>query len=132
MTEEPNDNPVADFDAREEYVRQTAEAAGQQVAPIMNASLNLTKDEQIRSMALAMAVSYHKETIVKDGQMYQAMTAQGKNLRPTAPIQVIDAALVFEGYLRGEYNEFVASMVLEVQHALEDIVRGERPVGDME
>lgn len=132
MIEDPNDNPAAEFDAREQYVRETADAAGQQIAPIMDASLSLTKDEQIRSMALAMAVSYHKETIVKDGQLYQAMKSAGTNLRQTAPIQVIDAALVFEGYLRGEYNEFVASMVIGVQNALDDAINGNRPIGDSE
>ncbi len=83
-------------------------------------SLDMTRDEKLRATALMMAVSYHKETIVKDGQMYQTMKANGTNLRASDPKQVLDAALVFEGYLRGHYNELVTEIALSVQHALED------------
>jgi hypothetical protein len=106
--------------------RAATEAAGlPQVSEILDMSLDLTRDEKLRATALMMAVSYHKETIVKDGSMYQTMTAQGKNLRATAPQQVVDAALVFEGYLRGHYNEMVASIALGVQHAIDDFVNGD-------
>lgn len=107
-----------------------AEAGIPQIREILDMSLDLNKDEKLRATALMMAVSYHKETIVKDGAMYQTMKANGTNLRASQPIQVIDAALVFEGYLRGHYNEFVTHMVLNVQHALEDALEGYTPTPD--
>lgn len=98
-----------------------AEVAGvPQVSEILDMSLDLTREEKLRATALMMAVSYHKETIIKDGSMYQTMTAQGKNLRDSAPQQVVDAAIVFEGYLRGQYNDLVMGMLLGVQHAIDD------------
>ena len=110
----------------DELKGQVAEAGGLPNMPeILNMNLDLTRDEKLRATALMMAVSYHKETIVKDGQMYQTMKANGTNLRATAPTQVIDAALVFEGYLRGHYNELVAQIALGVQHALDDAFQDE-------
>jgi hypothetical protein len=100
---------------------QVADAAGMPNVPeILNMSLDLDRDEKLRATALMMAVSYHKETIVKDGQMYQTMKANGTNFKTTDPRQVVDAAIVFEGYLRGHYNELVMQMVLGVQHAVEE------------
>lgn len=102
-----------------------------QVREILDMSLDLNKDEKLRATALMMAVSYHKETIVKDGGMYQTMKANGTNLRASAPTQVIDAAVVFEGYLRGQYNELVMEMVLGIQHAIDDMAN-ESSVPDSE
>ena len=100
---------------------EVVDAAGLPNVPeILNMSLDLSRDEKLRATALMMAVSYHKETIVKDGAMYQTMKANGTNLRATDPKQVLDAAVIFEGYLRGYYNELVAEIALGVQHAIED------------
>lgn len=103
--------------------RAASQAAGlPQVSEILDMSLDLSRDEKLRATALMMAVSYHKETIVKDGSMYQTMKANGTNLRSSHPAQVVDAAIVFEGYLRGHYNDLVASMVISVQHAIDDAI----------
>jgi len=114
-----------------EEIQQAGEISGvPQVREILDMSLDLNKDEKLRATALMMAVSYHKETIVKDGNMYQTMKANGTNLRASQPAQVIDAAIVFEGYLRGHYNELVADMVLGIQHAVEDIMEHARSMPD--
>ncbi len=108
-------------EAENDLKAQVADAAGlPNVAEVLNMELDLSRDEKLRATALMMAVSYHKETIVKDGQMYQTMKANGTNLRATDPKQVVDAAIVFEGYLRGHYNELVMEIVLGVQHAVEE------------
>lgn len=100
---------------------QIADDAGiPNVREVLEMNLDLTRDEKLRATALMMAVSYHKETIVKDGSMYQTMKANGTNLRASDPKQVLDAALVFEGYLRGHYNELVTEIALSVQHAISD------------
>lgn len=100
---------------------EVADAAGLPNVPeILNMQLELSRDEKLRATALMMAVSYHKETIVKDGAMYQTMKANGTNLRASDPKQVLDAAMVFEGYLRGHYNELMLQIVLSAQHAIED------------
>jgi hypothetical protein len=102
--------------------QQVGEMAGiPQVREILDMSLDLSKDEKLRATALMMAVSYHKETIVKDGSMYQTMKANGTNLRPSQPAAVLDAAIVFEGYLRGHYNDIVADMVLGINTAMQDL-----------
>lgn len=93
------------------------------VPEILNMGLDLTRDEKLRATALMMAVSYHKETIVKDGQIYQTMKANGTNLRASDPKQVVDAALVFEAYLRGHFNEVVAGIVLGAQGAIGEFLR---------
>lgn len=110
------------IDEPEEIIEgQIADDAGiPNVRGVLEMNLDLTRDEKLRATALMMAVSYHKETIVKDGAMYQTMKANGTNLRASDPKQVLDAALVFEGYLRGHYNEMVAEIVLSVQHAISD------------
>ncbi len=111
MTDEPEDLAEG---------RIADDAGIPNVREILDMNLDMTRDEKLRATALMMAVSYHKETIVKDGQMYQTMKANGTNLRASDPKQVLDAALVFEGYLRGHYNDLVAEIALSVQHALED------------
>lgn len=111
MTDEPEDD-VKD---------QIADAAGlPNVREVLDMSLDLTRDEKLRATALMMAVSYHKETIVKDGAMYQTMKANGTNLRSSNPQQVLDAAMAFEGYLRGHYNELMLQIVAGTVHALDD------------
>jgi hypothetical protein len=98
-----------------------ADAAGlPNVREVLDIDLDLTRDEKLRATALMMAVSYHKETIVKDGSMYQTMKANGTNLRSSEPRQVIDAAMAFEGYLRGHYNELMLQIVLGTVHAIDD------------
>lgn len=107
----------------EELSSQVAGASGLPSAPeLLNMQLDLTRDEKLRATALMMAASYHKETIVKDGQIYQTMKANGTNFKTTDPRQVVDAAIVFEGYLRGHFNELVANMVLGVQGAVEEFL----------
>jgi len=101
---------------------QIAGAAGLPNVPeILNMNLDLSRDEKLRATALMMAVSYHKETIVKDGSMYQTMKANGSNLRASEPKQVVDAAMAFEGYLRGHYNEIMLSLSLGVVQVMDDV-----------
>jgi hypothetical protein len=112
------DEPEIDADIR----AQAVEATGLPNVPkILDMNLELSRDEKLRMSALMMAVSYHKDTIVRDSQMYQTMKLNGANFRATDSKQVLDAALVFEGYLRGHYNEMMVEITLGVQHAIDDV-----------
>jgi len=73
--------------------------------------LNLTGEQSIRSMALMMAVKYHSDSIVKDAGMYQQYKAEGKNMQPTSTLVVLQHAMEFERYLRGDYAELANSLI---------------------
>jgi hypothetical protein len=113
----------ADDDMKAAEQQMLDKAGIPNIPAITDMPLDMTHDEKLRMTALMMAVSYHKETIVKDGQMYQTMKAQGTNLRASSPKQVVDAAIVFEAYLRGHFNELVASMVLGAQGAIDEFLQ---------
>lgn len=78
---------------------------------VSSAPLGLTHEEGIRATALAMAVRYHGDTIVKDGQMYQQFKLEGKNMQPTAPLLILQIAMDFERYLRGDYAALADQIV---------------------
>lgn len=63
-------------------------------------SLDLSTDHKIRVTALMLATRYYDGTIVKDGEMYQAMRMAGKNFRPAHHDHVIEAAQSFEHYIK--------------------------------
>lgn len=62
----------------------------------------LTHDEQLRGTALALAAKYYVETIVKDGDLYREMMRENKVLKPATYCGVIEVAIAFEAFLRGE------------------------------
>ena len=63
-------------------------------------SLDLSTDHKIRVTALMLATKYYDGTIVKDGEMYQAMRAAGKNFNPAHHSGVVEAAISFEHYIK--------------------------------
>lgn len=71
-----------------------------QAMPVVgDIKLELTPGQKLRTVALMMAIRYHTETIVKDGVMYQALMASGRNLEPTTYMKVVQIAMAFEAYL---------------------------------
>lgn len=67
----------------------------------------MDRDMMVRSAALVMAIRYHVEAIVKDGDLYREMTraTNGPALVPTSEETVVRIARRFESYLRGEDRE---------------------------
>lgn len=62
----------------------------------------LTHDETVRASALSIACRYYVETIVKDGELYREMVRENRVLKPATYVGVIEVAIAFEAYLRGE------------------------------
>lgn len=71
----------------------------------------LTHDETIRGSALALACRYYVETIVKDGDLYRELVRDNKVLKPATYMGVIEVALAFETFLRGELSEVAGAIV---------------------
>lgn len=73
----------------------------------------LTHDENLRANALALACRYYVETIVKDGDLYREMVRDNRVLKPATYCGVIEVALAFETYIRGELKR-------DVDHVLDN------------
>lgn len=65
---------------------------------------HITPEQQVRSVALMLAVKYHTEMTVKDVGMYQQMKMENKTFVPSHPTHVIEAAVHFEQFLLGRYS----------------------------
>lgn len=70
------------------------------VPDVVDMPLDLTKDEKLRVTALMLAIKYYTDTIVSDGQLYQAMVSTGKVLAPATAMGVVDVACKFAAYLK--------------------------------
>ena len=81
---------------------------------IADMSLDLTKDEKLRSASLILAIRYHVDTIIKDPRYLEIMIAREKeakfsndpeaeqwHLRPTTVEAVVHIAMAFEHFLKG-------------------------------
>ena len=63
---------------------------------------DLTHDERLRASALSLGCRYYVETIVKDGDLYREMVRDNKVLKPATYTGVIEVAMSFEMFIRGE------------------------------
>lgn len=73
----------------------------------------LTHDETVRGSALSLACRYYTETIVKDGDLYREMVRDNKVLKPATYGGVIEVALSFEAFLRGEFTRQLDEAVMD-------------------
>lgn len=80
-------------------------------AAVGDAKLDLTHEEALRATALVMAIRYHSDAVIKDGAMYQQKKLDGSNIEPTSTTLVLQWAIDFERYLRGDYAEMVDQLV---------------------
>lgn len=79
------------------------------VPQIADTPLDLSKDEKMRAMALMLAISFHKDTVIKDAGMYQQMKLEGRNMELLTDATVVATALRYETYIRcGENPERMA------------------------
>jgi hypothetical protein len=62
----------------------------------------LDHDETLRGTALSLACRYYVETIVKDGDLYREMVRDNRVLKPATYCGVIEVALAFEAFIKGE------------------------------
>ena len=66
----------------------------------------------IRTIALTIAQRHVGDTVIKDGVLYQQLKIQGVEINHIKIDDVINAALVFERYLWGEYSRGIAENAL--------------------
>ena len=104
MAEDPEDEETVDVevDLAEGKPLNPMEEMIASVPSVANMQLDLTKDEKLRTTALMLAVRYHQDTVVKEGELYQQMKMDQKQLRTTSAKIVVEYAWEFEQYLRGE------------------------------
>ena len=104
MAEDPEDEETVDVevDLAEGKPLNPMEEMIASVPSVANMQLDLTKDEKLRTTALMLAVRYHQDTVVKEGELYQQMKMDQKQLRTTSAKIVVEYAWEFEKYLRGE------------------------------
>ena len=94
---------------KESSMQDAAEALAEN--PIQLEGQRLTHNETIRGSALAIACRYYTDTIVKDGELYREMVRDGKVLKPATYIGVIEVALAFEAFMRGDLRRTVDAIV---------------------
>lgn len=68
-------------------------------------------DTMIRMAALGMAVRYCGDNVIKDGTMYQQLKLDGKPIKEGSHDLVLQSAVAFERYLRGDYQDLVDELV---------------------
>jgi len=73
----------------------------------------LTHGELLRAQALSQACSYYINTIVKDGELYREMMREGRVLKPATYIGVIETAISFEAYLKGDLKRTIDAIALK-------------------
>ena len=95
---------------KQKDMEESAEALAEN--PVSIEGSRLTHDETIRGSALAIACRYYTETIVKDGDLYREMVRDNRVLKPATYIGVIEVALSFEAFLRGDLAR-TADAILE-------------------
>ena len=76
-------------------------------------SEGLTHDETLRGSALSLACRYYTETICKDGDLYREMVRDNKVLKPATYGGVLEVALAFELFLRGDLEKTAAAVTEE-------------------
>lgn len=95
------------------------------VPEVANTPLDLTPDQKLRSMALMLSISFHKDTVIKDAGMYQQYKMEGRNMSPLDDETVIKTALRYETFIRcGESPERMA-LITQVADELDDFIADE-------
>ena len=65
--------------------------------PVLNTAL--ASPEGISIVSLNFAIKWHDVAVIKDGAMYQAQKAEGKNIRAIGLEDVFETAALFERWL---------------------------------
>jgi hypothetical protein len=96
---------------KESDMQESADALAEN--PVQIEGGRLTHDETIRGSALAIACRYYTETIVKDGDLYREMMRDNRVLKPATYIGVLEVAISFEAFLRGDLKRTADAIVEE-------------------
>ena len=77
---------------------------------------SLTHDELLRTQALAAACRYYVETIVDNGELYLEMVSDNRVLKPATYLGVVQVALAFEKFIRGQVKETAEAVTAGPDH----------------
>lgn len=58
----------------------------------------------LAAVALNMALKYHDISVIKDGNMYQTMKLEGRNIKSIGIRDILDTAELFEAHLMSAPN----------------------------
>ena len=111
---------------------------------IREITLDLTKPEKVRTVALMMGIRYHVDTIIKDPKYLELMMQKEKeakfsndpdrelwHLRPSTALGVVTIATMFEAYLLGQPSP-IASIRYGDDELPPGVGRAQREVQDNE
>jgi len=84
-----------------------AEAVGGEVV----VPVPISRDDGIRMMALSMAIKHIESTMLRDGALYQQLKLDGREIGVLRANAVLEKAIDFERYLRGDYADMAAQIV---------------------
>ena len=93
----------------EKSMQESAEALAEN--PVEIEAGKLSHDEMLRASALSIACRYYTETIVKDGDLYRGMMRDNRVLKPATYIGVLEVALSFEAFMRGDLERTADAIV---------------------
>jgi hypothetical protein len=90
--------------------KELAEAEGR-LPVIVDREMPL--DMTIRTIALTIAQRHVGDTVIREGNLYTQLKMDNKPIKPVSVDDVMNAALVFERYLWGEWSKGIAENALE-------------------
>lgn len=73
------------------------------------ATLDLTKEEKRRTTALMLAIQAYSNLIIKDAEMYKAISSDaarghGPVIKPATMSAMVEAAINFDAFIAGEFS----------------------------
>lgn len=73
-------------------------------------TMDLNKEEKRRTTALMMAIQAYSNLIIKDAEMYVAISRENDRkeapkIQPATMHAMVDAAIQFDRFIRGDYDQ---------------------------
>lgn len=73
----------------------------------------LNHEELLRATALSQACTYYINTIVHNGDLYREMVRDNRVLKPATYLGVVETAISFEAYIRGDLKSTADAILLK-------------------
>lgn len=98
-------------DEPENVIQKELSEANRRLA--INVDKDMPLDITLRTIALTVAQRHVGDTVVREGGLYQQLKMDQKTIRPVEVQDVLNAALVFERYLWGEFSKGLAENAIK-------------------
>jgi len=82
-----------------------ADALGQVAFNPEHLDLELNREEKLRVTALMFAIRQYTDFIIKDADMYNAIVMRNGTIKPASTNSVVNMAIEFHQFLRGDFVE---------------------------